>query len=109
MSCNLSYTISTVSDLTFEWDGQKAASNLAKHGVSFPLAALVFTDPARLTAPDLRCDYGEDRFIVLGQVAGRVMVVAATRRGSPPVIRLISARKANDRERKRYERGKVQN
>lgn len=89
-----------VTTMDFEWDDAKAASNEAKHGVPFPYAARVFLDPQRLDGPDLRKDYGEDRRIVVGAIEGRVLVVAYTIRGQ--VLRLISARKANEREQKRY-------
>jgi uncharacterized protein len=72
----------------FEWDDVKAASNLAKHEVDFDDALRVFLDPRRLVAEDERRDYGERRLRVLGGVC-----------------RLISARKANARERRRYHAG----
>lgn len=89
--------------MRFEWDETKAASNLRKHGVDFDDALRVFLDPGRLVAEDERRDYGEHRFRVLGGVDGRVLLVVYTWRGR--VCRLISARKANGRERRRYEAG----
>jgi uncharacterized DUF497 family protein len=89
--------------MEFEWDPQKARTNLEKHGVSFDLASLVFTDARRLSMRDTRQAYGEDRRIVLGQVAGRLMVVVVTARSNPARLRIISARKANARERKQYD------
>ena len=85
----------------FEWDEKKEKSNKAKHLVSFPFATRVFDDENRLTVIDCRCDYGETRYITLGKVDNRVYVVAHTIRSS--LIRIISARKANKRETKRYE------
>ncbi|MDJ0658945.1 MAG: BrnT family toxin [Crocosphaera sp.] len=85
----------------FEWDDSKAKSNEIKHSVSFPFATRVFDDGNRLTVIDERFQYGEVRYIVLGKIEQRIYVVAYTIRGS--VIRLISARKANSREVKRYE------
>ena len=85
----------------FEWDDSKAKSNEIKHSVSFPFATRVFDDENRLTVIDERFNYGELRYITLGNIEQRVFVVAYTIRGS--VIRLISARKANSREVKRYE------
>jgi len=77
----------------FEWDSAKAALNLRKHRVSFPYATRVFLDPHRQERLDTREEYGEERWVVLGQVDERVLVVVYTLRGSR--IRLISARKAD--------------
>lgn len=85
----------------FEWDARKAAQNIAKHGVPFEFAARVFLDPLRLDAEDRRRDYGEHRRLTLGRVEGRLYVIAYTPRGR--MIRLISARKANARERRQYD------
>ncbi|MFZ4541968.1 MAG: BrnT family toxin [Rickettsiales bacterium] len=56
----------------FEWDETKRQANLAKHGVDFRLAALVFAGPT-LEAPDEREDYGEDRTIALGRVGSDIL------------------------------------
>lgn len=65
----------------FEWDERKSAVNLAKHNVSFDEAATVFGDPNGLDGPDLRHSTIERRFLRLGRsVAGRVLMVAYTRR-----------------------------
>jgi uncharacterized protein len=87
--------------MTFEWDARKAAQNIAKHGVPFEYAVRVFLDELRLDAVDDRRDYGEERRLTLGKIEGRLYVVAYTPRGK--VIRLISARKANERERRHYD------
>jgi uncharacterized DUF497 family protein len=79
--------------LEYEWDSAKAASNLRKHGISFPYATRVFLDPHRQERLDTREEYGEERWIVLGRVDEFVLVVVYTLRGSN--IRLISARKAD--------------
>lgn len=84
--------------MKFEWDPQKAAANLRKHKVSFEYAARVFLDPLRVDGVDTRENYGEDRWITVGYVEGRLLVVAYTERAG--VIRLISARKASVREQK---------
>jgi uncharacterized DUF497 family protein len=86
--------------LDFEWDPANAASNLRKHGVPFEYATRVFLDPDRRDGPDTRYHYGEERRITTGIIEGRVYVVAYTKRLA--AIRLISARKANDRETKKY-------
>jgi len=83
-----------------QWNGDKAASNLRKHGVDFADAATVLEDEAALTMPD---DYhSEERWVILGMdVLGRLLVVVYTWRSDEP--RLISARKANRTERRQYE------
>ena len=86
--------------LDFQWDPEKAASNLQKHGVSFDYATRVFLDPRRQDGVDKRHRYGEERRITVGVIEGRVYVVAYTRRRA--AIRLISARKANARETQKY-------
>jgi uncharacterized DUF497 family protein len=86
--------------LEFEWDPTKAASNLRKHGVPFEYATRVFLDPHRRDRVDARRHSGEERRITAGAIESRVYVVIYTQRRS--VIRLISARKANDRETKKY-------
>lgn len=87
--------------MDFEWDSAKAEANLTKHGVPFAYATRVFDDAYRLARRDPRKDYGEERHIVMGQVDARLLVVVCTWR-SDDVCRLISARKANDREKKLY-------
>jgi uncharacterized protein len=86
--------------LDFEWDSEKAASNLQKHGVPFEYATRVFLDQRRQDGVDTRRHYREERRITIGSIEGRVYVVAYTRRRA--AIRLISARKANARETQRY-------
>lgn len=83
----------------FEWDSAKAQKNLALHKVAFEWAAEMFAGPT-VTVPDTRRDYGEDRFISLGAVDGRCLVVVHTPRNGK--TRIISARKANRREQERY-------
>jgi hypothetical protein len=85
----------------FEWDDAKAASNETKHSVSFPFAVRAFEDENRLTVMDDRSDYGEVRYITLARIEERVYVLVYTLRNS--IIRLISARKANSKEVKRYD------
>jgi len=86
--------------LVVEWDADKAAANLAKHGIDFADAAAVLEDEAALTMPD--GDPDEERFVTLGLDAlGRLLTVTYTWRGDEP--RLISARKASRRERRQYE------
>lgn len=84
----------------FEFDARKDAANLLKHGIGLADAARVLLDPDRLDLPVGRKDYGEERRIVVGAIARRVLVVVYTWRGD--AVRLISARRANEREQKRY-------
>ena len=86
--------------LEFQWDPAKAAANLQKHGVPFEYAARVFLDSHRQDHVDRRHTYGEERRITIGNIDGRVYVVAYTHRRA--AIRLISARKANARETQTY-------
>lgn len=86
--------------MDFEWDRAKADANEAKHGLSFDSSIDVFFDDDRVTVEDERRDYGEPRFIVTGYSGGQLCVVVFTMRGD--VVRLISARRANRRERKRH-------
>jgi uncharacterized DUF497 family protein len=86
--------------MKYQWDKNKAASNLQKHGIEFADAVAVFSDDLAITIPDNRFD--EDRFVSIGMDAfGRILVVVFTWRGED--IRLISARLAERRERKQYE------
>ena len=87
--------------MDFEWDNQKARSNLRRHGIAFEVAARVFLDANRIEGVDDREDYGEEQFFTIGTVDLRIVYVAYTVRGDS--IRLISARKATKRERERYE------
>jgi uncharacterized DUF497 family protein len=88
--------------LTFEWDANKARTNLAKHQVGFPEATTAFGDAGSLTIPDPAHSQAEPRFIILGRShQGRILVVVHTERGDN--IRIISARPASRRERKNYE------
>jgi uncharacterized protein len=88
----------------FEWDPQKAALNLKKHGVSFEDAAAVFGDPLAGTIPDPEHSTEEPRFITIGvTLAQRLLVVVHTDRADR--IRIISARAATRAETKKYEEG----
>lgn len=87
--------------MNFEWDITKSESNKAKHGVSFNFAARVFVDPYRLKTYDDRDWYGEDRWATIGFVDPALLYVVYTVRDGD-TIRLISARKANEKERKQY-------
>lgn len=90
--------------MKIEWDPLKADQNLQKHGVRFEEAASVFSDPLAQIIGDPNHSANEDRFILLGvSLESRLLVVCHCYRESNEVIRIISARKATKRERKRYE------
>jgi uncharacterized DUF497 family protein len=91
--------------MDFEWDEDKSEACFQDRGFDFAYAAQVFFDPNRTVLPDDRMTYGEARYQVFGTIAGRLFVVVCTRRGGR--MRIISARKANQREVKRY--GRLQN
>ena len=87
--------------MRIEWDDEKCQANLEKHGLSFEDAWQVFAGDT-LTIPDDRYHYGEKRLITLGRLAGRVVVVVHVARGEK--IRIISMRKANEREQEIYQK-----
>jgi uncharacterized DUF497 family protein len=84
----------------FKWDDAKAASNLRDHRVTFETARQAFADAFSVSREDRRERYGEARFILIGMASGRLLHVAYTHRGER--IRIISARLAEPRERRRY-------
>lgn len=93
--------------MEFEWDANKAKSNLRKHGVRFEDAVLVFDDPRHLSRQE-RYENGENRWQTLGLVHGIVVILVAHSvrfESGFEVIRTISARKADRKERNRYEHG----
>lgn len=89
-----------MAELEFGWDEDKAAQNLAKHGVSFLTAAAIFANEI-LERIDDREDYGEARFVALGRADMAIFRVVYTWRGEG-VIRIISAQKASRNEREIY-------
>jgi hypothetical protein len=86
--------------MEYQWDDNKAETNLRKHGIDFADAISALEDNAAMTVED---DYpNEERFVTIGMDAlGRILVVVYTWRGND--IRLISARKATRHERRHYE------
>jgi uncharacterized DUF497 family protein len=92
-----------MSELRFEWDTRKAATNLKKHRVSFEEAQTAFLDEEALVIEDPDHSETEDRFILLGLSAAlRVLFVCHCVRESGSVIRIISARRANRSEQEQY-------
>ena len=91
--------------IEYEWDSNKAKSNLQKHAIRFEDAVLVVDDPCHLSVQD-RYENGEFRWQTIGLVQGVIVIlVAHTVRfeSGDEIIRIISARKADRKERSRYE------
>lgn len=86
--------------MKFEWDEDKAAGNLRKHGVDFDFAARVFDDPVAIEVIDDREDYGEERIALIGMARHTLLKIVYTLRGDR--IRIISARKATRHEQEDY-------
>lgn len=85
--------------MDYEFDDRKNAANMKKHGIDFDSAARIF-DSRIIVCEDHRKDYGEFRYIATGQIDGVVYVVVYTVRAG--IQRIISARRANRRERDAY-------
>jgi uncharacterized DUF497 family protein len=84
------------------WDPMKAHLNKAKHGIDVEEAATVFRDPLLLVRPDMEHSQEEDRWVALGKSVRQLLLVVVHTE-SERTIRLISARKAEPRERRQYE------
>jgi uncharacterized DUF497 family protein len=87
--------------MDFEWDEAKNQANLRKHGIDFADAVKIFSGPI-VTRIDDRVDYGETRHVTVGVVGG-LLVVTVVHTDRLGRYRIISARKASQRERKLYE------
>ena len=88
--------------MIFEWDEPKNRKNISEHGIDFNEALYVFGDPRHIEYRDIEHSEDEDRYIAIGSIGGRIVVlyVVFTERGD--AIRLISARKATKKERRVY-------
>ena len=86
-----------------EWDIEKEKLNQRKHGIAFETAGRIFLDTERIEYYDAVHSIDEDRFVTIGMVNGLLSVVYTERESD--VLRLISARKATEKERRAYERG----
>lgn len=87
-------------DEHLEWDDDKAARNWRDHGITFEMARDVFRDAFAIEWTDYGQDDHEERFVTIGMVENRLIVVSYTLRG--PRIRIISARLAEPYERRTY-------
>ncbi len=93
--------------MEFEWNEAKSEACYEKRGFDFAYVTKAFLDPNRVIEPDIRRDYGEERYRLQGYINGRLYVVTYTLRHG--AIRIISAHKANQREIKRHENRAHQN
>ena len=87
--------------MTFEWDEQKNQANIRKHGFSFADAWEIFETPMLIDLDD-RFDYGEDRWVGIGRLQSRIVVVVYIE-FDDETIRIVSLRKALSHERATYE------
>ncbi len=91
--------------MRFEWDDAKARINKRRHGVTFDQAITAFDDPFGLIAPDKKhSSAGEERSWLIGESDHGILVVVFTERENGGVWRIISARRANRREKRLYEK-----
>ena len=92
-----------MAERTFAWDEEKQEINVKKHGITFLEAATVFDDANALIRDDPDHSQEEDRFVIIGfSESARLLIVCHCYRTDDSVIRIISARKANRKERKEY-------
>jgi uncharacterized DUF497 family protein len=87
--------------MKIEYDSRKRQAALEERGLDFADAPAVFNSPRRITWEDARQNYGEKREITMGELAGRLVILVHTKRGGS--IRIISMRKANERECRWFE------
>lgn len=90
--------------ITFSWDAEKNRKNKVRHAVSFEEALTVFYDEEAIVIFDAGHSIAEDRFVIIGTSSQlHLLVVCHCYRQEDEEIRIISARKANRRERRQYE------
>lgn len=88
----------------FEWDSEKAASNIKKHGVTFKEAASTWLDPYALNRGDINHSWEEDRTLRVGiSTKANILLVVHCYRDFDDRVRIISARKATKEEESNYE------
>lgn len=90
--------------MDFDWDSDKSAENVAKHGVTFEEAASIFSDPLAITFPDPDHSVGEERVLTFG-ISNQVRLLAVISTERRDTLRIVSARTATRRERGVYEQG----
>lgn len=92
--------------MRFEWDEDKNRANIEKHQVSFDEAKDVFEDPLHIAKMDCRFSYFEERWITIGSTKKEKILVVANMffdENNEEIIRIISARKATQKEKDFYE------
>jgi len=94
--------MATISDGPFEWDVEKAAANVRKHGITFEAATQVFADPNAYAMSDV---LQAERALIVGYSFDRLLTVVYIEREPGGILRIISARKAAREERRIYEEG----
>ena len=94
--------------MMFEWDEEKDGANMKKHGVSFKEAQEIFEDPFHLSVLDKRFDYLDERWISVGNTRRERLIVVGhvycIDESGTEIFRIITARKATQKERERYEK-----
>lgn len=88
--------------MQFEWDDEKDRKNIAKHGIRFKTAVLVFEDQDRIEKYDEGHSQDEDRYLTIGEIGGTFLVVTVVYTERPTAIRIISARRATKAEMEEY-------
>ena len=89
--------------MKFEWDEEKERINIEKHGIDFRTAVQVFHDENRIEYFDKIHSIGEDRYITIGMIGERMIIITLVYTQRVDVIRVISARVATKKERRFYE------
>lgn len=93
--------------MKFEWNELKNKTNIEKHSISFEEAKDVFADPLHISKLDFRFNYFEERWITIGSSKKNKILVVANlffTNDGEEIIRIISARKANKKEKEYYEK-----
>jgi uncharacterized protein len=96
--------------MRYEWDPEKDLLNRRKHGLPLAAGIPVLEDPAGISAPDDRFEYGEERIITLGCSSGNILAVVSVERikqDGEEIMRIISVRKAVKREQETYYFGRT--
>lgn len=89
-------------NIEFEWDPKKAQSNFRKHGVTFEEAIFTFYDPLACKDMDHKHSIVEKRELIIGKVDFNTITVSFTVRNDGLTYRIISARRANEKEKEKY-------
>ena len=93
-------------NMKFEWNDKKAECNTLKHGINFEMAVFAFDDPYALIVEDEKHSAHERRQWLIGDSGEKVLIIVFTMRPPRGNIRIVSARRANRRERRMYEERK---